>query len=174
MDISIHALREEGDRGRRHPEPAAFRHFYPRPPRGGRPGLQRPEKQPLRISIHALREEGDVFRLSTFIFCFDFYPRPPRGGRRCSTARSERRRGHFYPRPPRGGRPLARARCRMSVSNFYPRPPRGGRLARFRRVRSSVYFYPRPPRGGRLPAVSFEGSTTGISIHALREEGDPK
>ena len=78
--ISIHALREEGDR---FPAalPAVARNFYPRPPRGGRrpphrrpltkreflstpsarraTGLQRPEKQPLRISIHALREEGD-------------------------------------------------------------------------------------------------------------------
>ena len=35
--ISIHALREEGDI----PHPSrgpGLRHFYPRPPRGGRPG----------------------------------------------------------------------------------------------------------------------------------------
>ena len=36
------------------------------------------------------------------------------------------------------------------------------------------YFYPRPPRGGRRnPAWDCEPSSA-ISIHALREEGDPK
>ena len=82
--ISIHALREEGDD--KHAlvvkllkiflsTPSARRatglvadigdvlgHFYPRPPRGGRPlqpvGLRTPDV----ISIHALREEGDVAR----------------------------------------------------------------------------------------------------------------
>ena len=33
-------------------------------------------------------------------------------------------------------------------------------------------FYPRPPRGGRPAAASRPGQRTGISIHALREEGD--
>ena len=58
MAISIHALREEGDRtsAKRW---AAFGDFYPRPPRGGRPtDLQDAIVQAL-ISIHALREEGD-------------------------------------------------------------------------------------------------------------------
>ena len=55
--ISIHALREEGDR--RHPWPTFIGwYFYPRPPRGGR------------------RHSGAVLRGDT-----DFYPRPPRGGR---------------------------------------------------------------------------------------------
>ena len=79
--ISIHALREEGD-------PTAWwplltgTYFYPRPPRGGRRpcgspaacccpisihallaegdvDLRRPQVHPEAISIHALREEGD-------------------------------------------------------------------------------------------------------------------
>ena len=58
FSISIHALREEGDRttAKEWPTEAG-------------------------ISIHALREEGDLpqFRL-LLLFC-DFYPRPPRGGR---------------------------------------------------------------------------------------------
>ena len=58
VEISIHALREEGD-GRRCPWPSLERHFYPRPPRGG------------RLRSRPLRSSG-----------FDFYPRPPRGGRR--------------------------------------------------------------------------------------------
>ena len=80
--ISIHALREEGDR----PQsalPLQFLYFYPRPPRGGRrlrvmsrrgtwlflstPSARRATSgsmsvKPLHlISIHALREEGDLF-----------------------------------------------------------------------------------------------------------------
>ena len=57
-DISIHALREEGDLG----------------------GVEEPSSS-ATISIHALREEGDERRLKTQILFTDFYPRPPRGGR---------------------------------------------------------------------------------------------
>ena len=35
------------------------RHFYPRPPRGGRPNHPGTQYEPEYISIHALREEGD-------------------------------------------------------------------------------------------------------------------
>ena len=34
-------------------------------------------------------------------------------------------------------------------------------------------FYPRPPRGGRLTSCNHLVETIKISIHALREEGDP-
>ena len=56
--ISIHALREEGD-SEAHSDGPEKRHFYPRPPRGGRLccGLQKVQQR--IISIHALREEGD-------------------------------------------------------------------------------------------------------------------
>ena len=33
-------------------------------------------------------------------------------------------------------------------------------------------FYPRPPRGGRRGGLNEFGQLFGISIHALREEGD--
>ena len=44
-------------------------HFYPRPPRGGRRLLERLEDGPADISIHALREEGDELnkKLSQYI-----------------------------------------------------------------------------------------------------------
>ena len=80
--ISIHALREEGDRDacsycRSLVEflstPSArratrccqkycpgCRYFYPRPPRGGRRFFAHGMNHSFRISIHALREEGDV------------------------------------------------------------------------------------------------------------------
>ena len=56
--ISIHALREEGDKtSAAWTRSAAY--FYPRPPRGGRrhPGYHAMTAR--GISIHALREEGD-------------------------------------------------------------------------------------------------------------------
>ena len=101
-DISIHALREEGDfrNAKTRPE---FHNFYPRPPRGGRPTstdihpafrvfLSTPSarrattrsKTPCLfcgISIHALREEGDFFYIMKTVKQHNFYPRPPRGGR---------------------------------------------------------------------------------------------
>ena len=110
--ISTHALREEGDLGRQEPLWPA-RHFYPRPPRGGRPlpvatvkkikrflptpsarrATHRAAGHPRRagISTHALREEGDIDPIYKVLTGDDFYPRPPRGGRR----------GHGYPRPRR-------------------------------------------------------------------------
>ena len=56
-DISIHALREEGDLW----------------------GEQMIGHK--IISIHALREEGDRKVCGIFRLFADFYPRPPRGGR---------------------------------------------------------------------------------------------
>ena len=100
--ISIHALREEGDN--RHPYCLhLWKNFYPRPPRGGRPRrigsalgatefLSTPSARRAthggdaavstqNISIHALREEGDHHRDHHRDPQGDFYPRPPRGGR---------------------------------------------------------------------------------------------
>ena len=103
LDISIHALRGEGDR----PKAGCFcrtRDFYPRPPWGGRPAGKIFVTDEDLISIHALRGEGDqscpvMFRhISTFLSTpsvgratavfhlhhvddADFYPRPPWGGR---------------------------------------------------------------------------------------------
>ena len=57
--ISIHALREEGDLTS-HRSPCATVYFYPRPPRGGRPPSFFCGRAVVVISIHALREEGDV------------------------------------------------------------------------------------------------------------------
>ena len=78
--ISIHALREEGDevvnlqtKGREH--------FYPRPPRGGRRLATLGATPVVHISIHALREEGDTLTVSARMPSIYFYPRPPRGGR---------------------------------------------------------------------------------------------
>ena len=124
--ISIHALREEGDRPpSTHSTTASY--FYPRPPRGGRQRVPRHRGRPWPISIHALREEGDTTSC-----------------------------------------PVISAK-----SNFYPRPPRGGRLCQgIQQCNARVNFYPRPPRGGRPAPEHLRRNRRGISIHALREEGD--
>ena len=58
-EISIHALREEGDsHGLACMDGNAD--FYPRPPRGGRLVQCLLQFLPPGISIHALREEGDI------------------------------------------------------------------------------------------------------------------
>ena len=128
--ISIHALREEGDAPRR-PCKGGCWHFYPRPPRGGRPQSRSSRAAPRyfyprpprggrhlcflsalnvsTISIHALREEGDLLVLCKVHHQCDFYPRPPRGGRPLSSSVSLCRASNFYPRPPRGGRRLHHA-----------------------------------------------------------------
>ena len=107
--ISIHALREEGDAPIRQSASLAT-NFYPRPPRGGRRLLKIEQKSQKRflstpsarratkplsppralaeISIHALREEGDSTRAHTRTRPADFYPRPPRGGRRAPVSTS--------------------------------------------------------------------------------------
>ena len=58
QQISIHALREEGD-GLLHKGQPPCSNFYPRPPRGGRLALFTIHTSSPEISIHALREEGD-------------------------------------------------------------------------------------------------------------------
>ena len=58
LEISIHALREEGDREEKGPE-VMVDDFYPHPPRGGRHLADLQNIMMRAISIHALREEGD-------------------------------------------------------------------------------------------------------------------
>ena len=102
----------------------------------------------------------------------NFYPRPPRGGRLAGRANGWDTTLDFYPRPPRGGRPVVMP-THWLMGYFYPRPPRGGRPVRCcRPACSHHHFYPRPPRGGRPTQESEVQKDAGISIHALREEGD--
>ena len=58
-NISIHALREEGDSAASCSD-VKIHYFYPRPPRGGRQELWLYRLRIFQISIHALREEGDA------------------------------------------------------------------------------------------------------------------
>ena len=100
------------------------------------------------ISIHALREEGDDLLTINFFQHFDFYPRPPRGGRPKHHAESGADLD-FYPRPPRGGRQVSD--CEQHDTGRFLSTPSARRAT-----------------GGAVRLCM----RSGISIHALREEGD--
>ena len=124
--ISIHALREEGDFSA-YPFFNAHSHFYPRPPRGGRPE-QRPRPAPQAvISIHALREEGDgdLLALSNSADLFLSTPSARRATvqPRCAGLVP----GISIHALREEGDPKLSSRW-TRLTNFYPRPPRGGRL----------------------------------------------
>ena len=73
--ISIHALREEGDPAG-WPGSRCSYDFYPRPPRGGRPGDGPGGQQQAAISTHALREEGDALFPAAVLPPWLFLPTP--------------------------------------------------------------------------------------------------
>ena len=125
------------------------RDFYPRPPRGGRPADSRCSMRSLRFLSTPSARRATVLILILPRLAADFYPRPPRGGRRAQQR----------PRPHR--------------RYFYPRPPRGGRRGFATLEQTDRNFYPRPPRGGRHVDLEYREKVCEISIHALREEGDP-
>ena len=169
-EISIHALREEGDC---HRQVLRQRHndFYPRPPRGGRrtaAGLARPSS---RISIHALREEGDARYNTSDASSMHFYPRPPRGGRPIVSAVSENRL-KFLSTPSARRATLTHPHHWRQVAISIHALREEGDRRRLRPDGLQGHFYPRPPRGGRLQECQSFPLSFRISIHALREEGD--
>ena len=125
--ISIHALREEGDM------PFALRSraistFLSTPSARRATAAHVGALQPGAISIHALREEGDLPTSSSAQTAVYFYPRPPRGGRR--TSRTEHRQYKQFLSTPSARRATCRTTTALvTCGDFYPRPPRGGRLA---------------------------------------------
>ena len=102
--ISIHALREEGD-CITHNASKTVGDFYPRPPRGGRHVQEQLRAMLALISIHALREEGDGTNQAICQLGYQFLSTP--SARRATVGGFYFFvvRHHFYPRPPRGGRP---------------------------------------------------------------------
>ena len=171
-DISIHALREEGDYGHNAP-------INSRDP----------------ISIHALREEGDMmFALWMPMSCY-FYPRPPRGGRPQEPVSAEQDVQFLSTPSARRATPREAGRGK-GMAGFLSTPSArrattafmydSGDWAEFLSTPSArratdpkplaplhpVDFYPRPPRGGRQLMEKSALVIIDISIHALREEGD--
>ena len=151
MQISIHALREEGDTMATTIEELR-KEFLSTP-----------------SARRATAVGGILLRRVQ-----DFYPRPPRGGRR-GRAWASAPLLYFYPRPPRGGRriiaaslfafsiflstPSARRATFLFLGSYLNTPisihalrEEGDHISPFLSVIQS-HFYPRPPRGGRPLAV---------------------
>ena len=168
--ISIHALREEGDVATL-VMAVPSGHFYPRPPRGGRPASPftthllglisihalREEGDPAgcrepahrAISIHALREEGDRSRARAHTGPIDFYPRPPRGGRQGAYVVPQSLR-EFLSTPSARRATLVLCTPDSSIGIFLSTPSARRATAETLEVSPTMIdFYPRPPRGGR-------------------------
>ena len=132
-----------------------FRHdFYPRPPRGGRPGppARTTSSGSIFLPTPSARRATSSRRCTT-LKRSDFYPRPPRGGRRISAALGYLST-YFYPRPPRGGRlrPQANSCSPLAISTHALREEGDAPSDSFSQGQRN--FYPRPPRGGRLDGVN--------------------
>ena len=172
QQISIHALREEGD-GLLIAPTRCLCNFYPRPPRGGRlsladeiaaayeflstPSARRATcglcvAQGRRaISIHALREEGDEDAHGNYM--------------------TEQISIHALREE---GDPNDEINLSTSLSFLSTPSARRATRRPSRRTTASGNFYPRPPRGGRRNFLQGQLAEVQISIHALREEGDPR
>ena len=147
--ISIHALREEGDEA----------HC------GSAKLLQ-------AISIHALREEGDDPSAGRWRRVHNFYPRPPRGGRRLSCRHLlDAVQISIHALREEGDIPVIKQYFGANAFLSTPSARRATGVSCPSMVRKAN-FYPRPPRGGRLLGLAAGVAGEGISIHALREEGD--
>ena len=168
--------------------------FYPRPPRGGRPAsfaapllrivflstpsvrrATRGDPSPHRqgaISIHALREEGDVGGvlygssgqgfLSTPSARRATIPHAQGADRKDISIHALREEGDCAGQPRRGGR-----------RDFYPRPPRGGRHCGMLLAFINWLFLSTPSARRATDGLQGHSKYRKISIHALREEGDP-
>ena len=125
FDISIHALREEGDR-RRGPLPPQERDFYPRPPRGGRQLKSSVEFTTSRFLSTPSARRATLLVLTERLSRKDFYPRPPRGGRPCNLP--IKAAGSQFLSTPSARRATREPEAIIAYQiDFYPRPPRGGR-----------------------------------------------
>ena len=146
-EISIHALREEGDQAG---SLGLFRpaYFYPRPPRGGR-------------------------RFLCFLGSrtFTFLSTPSARRATAKFVCSECAWTDFYPRPPRGGRPEERRES--SVSRKFLSTPSARRATRqipFGQSLRQISIHALREEGDGSKAALEDAQA--ISIHALREEGD--
>ena len=151
IEISIHALREEGDEL---PLPdVPFSALFLSTPSARRATFLRLRQSPgvVVISIHALREEGDAKWIADNPDAYKFLSTPS-ARRATATAFSDL----------------------SAYKNFYPRPPRGGRRGNSN-IAAETHLI--SIHALREEGDLREGLALGqldISIHALREEGDER
>ena len=149
VEISIHALREEGDQG-------MAMAMYVR----------------VEISIHALREEGDARAQSAQEAAAEFLSTP--SARRATDVAVAVLFGNtisIHALREEGDCVISVRRSSRLV--FLSTPSARRATAATLTLRAQIEnFYPRPPRGGRPLTLRAQIEKMKISIHALREEGD--
>ena len=168
--ISIHALREEGDKIHLTNRGSDL-DFNPRPPRGGRLWALAIKAGPILFqSTPSARRATKFYRLFVEFEVY-FNPRPPRGGRplQICTASGWSR---FQSTPSARRATVAGCGSKRKHKNFNPRPPRGGRRGIRLGYKATVKFQSTPSARRATPTCAVNGCTLYISIHALREEGD--
>ena len=147
LAISIHALRGEGDRN-------ACKCSR--------------EKG---ISIHALRGEGDYACPEAKINLYIFQSTPSVGRATLPELVLYSSVPNFNPRPPWGGRPHAQIRIYTS-SIFQSTPSVGRATSACSRTAKAMRFQSTPSVGRATIKDAIYSALGGISIHALRGEGD--
>ena len=168
-EISIHALREEGDVAF-FPVAHHCHNFYPRPPRGGRRYVQEFAAWVRRFLSTPSARRATFF--SGGVFYWDEFLSTPSARRAtpglCPDAQAGRISIHaLREEGDQKGEPIT-----IPLNDFYPRPPRGGRLRSFRSLRLLGPFLSTPSARRATCGCLCQGSVRLISIHALREEGD--
>ena len=154
------------------PLPTKKTNFYPRPPRGGRPLPAQKLFAQTIISIHALREEGDTTRKTKYPdFSISIHALREEGDIFRQFRHLKKRAISIHALREEGDR--VHKYFETAAFRFLSTP--SARRATWlieRKIEQHENFYPRPPRGGRLADVDKVVAQPGISIHALREEGD--
>ena len=170
-------------------------HFYPRSPRGERPGdagqredspaflstlpargatrTSRDTRRYTPISIHAPREGSDrataCVSLQNVLFLSTL---PARGATLFTFVQNPQNPLFLSTLPARGATYAPRERSDRQA-HFYPRSPRGERHAAAAADNATwTDFYPRSPRGERPLRLNFCLCLLDISIHAPREGSD--
>ena len=170
ITISIHSLRMEGD-GSIMSNDSKTGHFNPLPPYGGRRDVLKLIKVIYRISIHSLRMEGDLYPTAFPEIAADIsihslrmegdVPGSSQQYKKVISIHSLRMEGdHFLT-------------CFfLFFLNFNPLPPYGGRPLMFCYCPSVRKFQSTPSVWRETLSCNSNISTTLISIHSLRMEGD--
>ena len=118
------------------------KHFYPRPPCGGRPGV----------------------KFASSIQVTYFYPRPPCGGRRLPVMDGANKAIFLSTSPLRGTTMFGLGLYIYAGISIHV-PLAGDDKSALRGWLRLQYFYPRPPCGGRPQTVRRQSLCTTISIH---------
>ena len=149
VSISIHALREEGDRSRRRPLQSQRRisiHALREEGDNFRPGTL---KKYQAISIHALREEGDISQRLCFPVRLLFLSTPSARRATDDSQPDDETKGISIHALREEGDPETVPRGSRD-GTFLSTPSARRATSAFPVLAGSVQdFYPRPPRGGR-------------------------